>query len=25
MMDPHYHFMGVAYEDYYWVQLFGSD
>jgi len=25
MMDPHYYFMGVAYEDYYWVQLFGSD
>ncbi|MBN1949967.1 MAG: CAP domain-containing protein [Bacteroidales bacterium] len=25
MMDNHYHFMAVAYESYYWVQLFGSE
>jgi len=25
IMDYHYYFMGVAYEDYYWVQLFGSN
>lgn len=25
MMDPYYSFMGIAYEEYYWVQLFGSN
>lgn len=25
IMDDHYYFMAVAFEDYYWVQLFGSN
>ena len=25
MMDGHFNFMAVAYEEYYWVQMFGSD
>ena len=25
MMDDHYYFMAVAIEDYYWVQIFGSN
>ena len=25
IMDSRFHYVGVAYEDYYWVQVFGSD